>query len=132
MEAAALTITREDLDRILREAAERAIAERVAAMPLAELASKLDWQPEAWFAAQWQREPATVRALLRKLRVRISTLNQKTRLYSVPDANAKIAALGLVPHGRKRAKIISFAQPDLIAPAATEAQPLPPAAESGA
>lgn len=106
-DAGAITITREHVEAVIRAEAQRLVSERVASMDDAQLAPQLDWKPAEWFAEQWGTEPATAHQKLKKVGVKLCTLSQKVRLYSVPDANEKLAARAVPSTRRKRkSKII--------------------------
>ena len=107
MSDGAITITREQVESLVRAEAQRLVTERLAAMDDAQLVPQLEWRPAEWFAEQWGIEPATAHEKLKKVGVKICPLSQKVRLYSIPDANAKLADRAVVSSRRKRkSKII--------------------------
>ncbi len=109
-----LTVQLEIPPEMVREEIARQVAARLEAISPTEIASGLDWQPAEWFGRQWGYEPSTVKSLFTKLRVKLSEQSQKMKFYSVSDANTKIAARGIIPPAKRKARIIDFAQPDLI------------------
>lgn len=109
-----LTIQIEIPPEMVRDEIARQVAARLEAISPAEMAATLDWQPAEWFARQWGYESSTVKSLFTKLRVKISEQSQKMKFYSVSDANAKIAARGIIPPAKRKAHIIDFTQPELL------------------